>query len=465
MMREIRIRRPALRRLAVAALGAALAALASGASAQSSFSWNIVDRGAVSALDVLTEFSTNIVNTGTVTDTYTITLVADMSPNWLTTMCDAQLCYPPFISTLQYTVAAGNSLFLGINITPTLDAGRGTSTITVTSANAPSQSVTAAFTIVTSGADVLVVDADGGAAGETAVLDAVTASGRTTALWDRVTSGKLEPTELGGFAAVIWHAGDNAPGLDADDRASLQTYVAGGGHLLLAGADLAYHLCDPASAGYDPAAVAWYAAVLGTGYVADDSGTSMVNGAAGDPVGNGLSFDIGGGANARADVLAAGGGTACLIYAGGPTAAVRSEDAGGRTVCLGFGLNGIADLAARNALTDAALDWLNSGAAPVPVPVAAAEVRLSAAPNPFNPRTTLWLENGADRADGGVLDIFDVRGRLVRTLATGALQSGRTALGWDGRDGQGRSLPGGAYVARLSAPGIAPVTVKLTLAK
>lgn len=453
-------------RLAVLAVLAALLTTATGAVAQTSFIWNVADRGSVSPLDVLTAFHTDIINTGTVTDTYQVTLVADMPANWLTTMCDVRLCYPPFITTLQYTVEPGDTLYVGVNITPMVDGGRGTSTVTVASTTVPSLSATAGFTVLTSGAQVLVVDADGGSGTEGSVLAAVAASGRTLGLWDRAASGKLAAAELGAFASVVWQAGDNPLGLDADDRSALAAYVAGGGRLLLGGADLAQQVCNPASPGYTPAAVAWYASTLGTGFVADSSGTFSVSGTPGDPVGGGLSFNIGGGgANLSPDVLTPAGGTSCLLYAGGQTGAVRFQAGGSRTVCLGFGPNGIADPAARNALVAATLDWLDADASSVPVPGAAAPLGLSAAPNPFNPRTTLWLDNGGTRALDGALDIYDLRGRQVRTLRTGALAPGRSALTWDGRDDRGRPLPGGAYVARLSAAGAPPVTVKLTLAK
>ena len=458
-------RSPLPRSVALAVL-AALLTMATGAAAQNSFTWSIADRGSVSPLDVLTAFHTDIINTGTVADTYQVTLVADMPTSWLTTMCDVRLCYPPFITTLQYTVAPGDTLYVGVNITPMVDSGRGTSTVTVASTNVPSLSVTAGFTVLTTGAQVLVVDADGGSGTEVPVLAAVAASGRTMGLWDRAASGKLAAADLGAFEAVVWQAGDNALGLDADDRAALAAYVAGGGRLLLGGADLANQVCNPASPGYAPAAVAWYASTLGTGFVANSSGTFAVSGAPGDPVGGGLAFSIGdGGANPSPDVLTPAGGTTCLLYAGGQTSAVRFQSGGGRTVCLGFGPNGITDTAARQALVDAALDWLAADASSVPVPGAAAPLGLSAAPNPFNPRTTLWLDNGGTGALAGALDIFDLRGRQVRTLRTGTLAPGRTALSWDGRDDRGRPLPGGTYVARLSAAGTPPVTIKLMLAK
>jgi hypothetical protein len=96
------------------------------------------------------------------------------------------------------------------------------------------------------------------------------------------------------------------------------------------------------------------------------------------------------------------------------------------------------------------------GVAPAAAPV------LSAAPNPFNPRTELRFDLGS----GGLvaLEVFDIAGRRVRVLATATLPAGPHAWTWDGCDEAGRALPSGAYVARLRSPGGA-ATVKVQLVR
>ncbi|MHB8080062.1 MAG: LVIVD repeat-containing protein [Candidatus Krumholzibacteriia bacterium] len=85
-----------------------------------------------------------------------------------------------------------------------------------------------------------------------------------------------------------------------------------------------------------------------------------------------------------------------------------------------------------------------------------------ATPNPFNPRTTIRYDVPA--AGGDVrLELYDARGRLVRTLVAGRQAAGRQATVWDGRDDAGRRVPSGVYFARLRATGCDAV-VKLTLA-
>jgi len=72
---------------------------------------------------------------------------------------------------------------------------------------------------------------------------------------------------------------------------------------------------------------------------------------------------------------------------------------------------------------------------------------VGAVPNPFNPQTTIKYvlpETGAAR-----LRLYDVQGRLVRTLVDGTMPSGQNEVRWDGRDNSGRSMASGTYFARL----------------
>ncbi len=92
---------------------------------------------------------------------------------------------------------------------------------------------------------------------------------------------------------------------------------------------------------------------------------------------------------------------------------------------------------------------------PYPVPTAAfdggppaRERWLGAArPNPFNPSTT--IEFRVPRDARTQLKVYDVTGRLVRTLVDARLGAGRHAARWDGRDDRGRPVASGVYLYRL----------------
>ncbi len=70
-------------------------------------------------------------------------------------------------------------------------------------------------------------------------------------------------------------------------------------------------------------------------------------------------------------------------------------------------------------------------------------------PNPFNPFTVISFSLPQDQEIQ--LKIFDVRGRLVRTLYSGTLPAGKAQFIWDGRDARGARVSSGIYIYRLSA--------------
>jgi len=107
----------------------------------------------------------------------------------------------------------------------------------------------------------------------------------------------------------------------------------------------------------------------------------------------------------------------------------------------------------------------NTGAstgAPASQDLPAHGLLLSAAPNPFNPVTTVRYVLPAE-ADV-TLAIFDIAGRQVRTLFTGSQPAGPHSVVWRGTDDSGRVLGSGVYLCRLIA-GREVRTVKVLFAK
>ncbi|MBK6767133.1 MAG: T9SS type A sorting domain-containing protein [bacterium] len=70
-------------------------------------------------------------------------------------------------------------------------------------------------------------------------------------------------------------------------------------------------------------------------------------------------------------------------------------------------------------------------------------------PNPFNPETT--IEFTLPNRSNLTLEVFDVLGRNVATLAQGYFESGLHSVHWNGRNSAGISVPSGIYFCRLSA--------------
>jgi hypothetical protein len=83
-------------------------------------------------------------------------------------------------------------------------------------------------------------------------------------------------------------------------------------------------------------------------------------------------------------------------------------------------------------------------------------------PNPFNPSTTIAFD--LPHSGAASLKIYDVRGRLVRTLINEVRQAGPHKQVWDGRNNTGQRVASGVYMYRLVF-GDFVKTKKMTLLK
>ncbi len=74
----------------------------------------------------------------------------------------------------------------------------------------------------------------------------------------------------------------------------------------------------------------------------------------------------------------------------------------------------------------------------------------AAYPNPFNPKVTIPF---ALESSGSVkMDVFDVQGRRLVTLADQVFSAGEHNIDWNGQDDRGHSLPSGIYFLRIATP-------------
>jgi len=112
---------------------------------------------------------------------------------------------------------------------------------------------------------------------------------------------------------------------------------------------------------------------------------------------------------------------------------------------------------------DFVLKIYDPGVSAVPTPNLADIIVLHQnVPNPFNPVTTISYE--LDSPEKVSLQIFDMAGRLVRTLYQGDEGAGSHEKTWQGRDEHGRTMATGVYFYRLQA-GDEAETRRMLLAK
>ncbi|RKZ00582.1 MAG: hypothetical protein DRQ10_03975, partial [Candidatus Hydrothermota bacterium] len=71
----------------------------------------------------------------------------------------------------------------------------------------------------------------------------------------------------------------------------------------------------------------------------------------------------------------------------------------------------------------------------------------AAAPSPFARFTNIGFF--IPKRGNVSLKVYDIRGRLVKTLYSGELDAGKYSFRWDGTDMSGRKVANGVYIYRL----------------
>jgi len=111
-------------------------------------------------------------------------------------------------------------------------------------------------------------------------------------------------------------------------------------------------------------------------------------------------------------------------------------------------------LAARTDLLDQVLTAFGEAGSgrPTGLPdLAEAGLQLHGYPNPFNP--AIKLKYALPRAGHLEMEIYDLRGRLVRQLIDADLEAGPGEVVWRGMDGDGRTVSAGVYFCLLESDG------------
>lgn len=115
-------------------------------------------------------------------------------------------------------------------------------------------------------------------------------------------------------------------------------------------------------------------------------------------------------------------------------------------VLFGFPLYYCQQVDVTAALHDILTELGSVDAAPV---VMAKKLSLAAYPNPFNPATTICYSLPAS---GEVsVEIYNVKGRKVRTLVSGYRDAGSYSVVWNGEDDGEKPVASGLYLYRIQS--------------
>ncbi len=234
--------------------------------------------------------------------------------------------------------------------------------------------------------------------------------------------GFLYANELGileGINNIYLNIGWTFPSLTDDIVAILSTFLDNGGNLLIAGQDVGWDTFTPDIGNGTPITMDFYTNYLQAGYIDDGSTVnSQLTPIQSEAIYGSLSpstiIDAYNG-NMYPDELAVVGTTAfpILNYNGDAAkiAGVRSDNSTFKTVCLGIGIEMIADETIRNEFMKLTHDWFNEGITSGTYDEAVRQLMISQNyPNPANATTTISLNNIAENM---TFALTDVTGKTV----------------------------------------------------
>ncbi len=323
--------------------------------------------------------------------------------------------------------------------------------------------------VVPENSDILFVDDDGGASYEKnffQILDKMKV--RYIAL-DEPNALKLsQQFDLNQYSLILWNVSWGFPAFTPDDINLLTNYLDKGGNLAIFGQDIGWDIFDSQGNSHFQKAMDFIHNYFDVKYVSDNSkGTSFV-GVTGDPIGDGLSFDLArpyGFANFFPEELNtySGKSQAIFKYNNGKIGALRYDSGTFKTVYFGIGFEQIATASARDSVLTRILNW-TANITNLPHPSGEhprSFVLLNHYPNPFN--NSLILTFVLPNTLPVEISIFNSAGQKIKTWK-GIYPAGKHQIRWTATNQNQQVLASGVYYLRFTA-GKTTIVRKLVLVR
>jgi hypothetical protein len=253
------------------------------------------------------------------------------------------------------------------------------------------------------------------------------------------------------FEHLFWNVSWNFPAFVPEDIVFIENFMDGGGNLFLTGQDIGWDTFDPNGNSNFPEAQEFYHSYLDANYLGDDSGIYSMEGIEGDPITDGLAFDITNIYSRYPEDVGSYSGQSVpiLAYTGSSQyGALRLETRGYKAVYLGVDLEQMSDVTAAHLIIERSLDWFAPISGDGPGPVVLRLDLAQNAPNPFESETVIRYQLPA-RSDVS-LTIYDTAGRAIRTLVDDQQPAGYQSTIWDGKNSTGQLVGSGVYFCKLN---------------
>jgi hypothetical protein len=384
-------------------------------------------------------------NTGTEADTVDLeTEDEDLGLGWFSAICINGSCpYPAYI-----ILEPGQSDTVVIDVYVGESRDLGTLSFRGTSRGDPG--VTRAvgeFAVFCAQSSVLLVDDDNGGAYETYLETALADAGYYSHVYNTSALGRPDDVRLSSYWAVFWTTADgNAAYITATDEQNMMTYLDNGGNLFLASMDFLSSRAGATTFTSDYLHL--------SGWTSGSGGTD-ITGTDGDPIGAGMSFDIGSGpfSSAGSDLMNYAYPAVETFYAAAGTRGISVDEDAHKVVFFSFPFENIPTAAPdpnnqTEVVRRAALWFEPQMGADDDIPEMAIDAKqIYNTPNPFSTQTKV---NYQISKGGNVrLSIYTPTGRFVADLVDEYVEPGTHRVAWNGQDSMGRDMGSGIYYYRL----------------
>lgn len=395
-------------------------------------------------------FTTEVENTGDQDDTIDLVLTKDAPPVWSYALCIDGDCIPSpayihlqpgEVETVEVIVYVGGSDEMGLVM------------LTASMRGDPSKVKRETYAAFVNLPSFMLVDDDAGASHETYLQTAIENAGYEARVWNADSLGRPGAVQLNSYWGVFWTTADgDVTYLTSGDEGDIIAYLDNGGNLFLSSMDFL------SSRGGVTTFTADY---LHIDQWTSDTGASAVSGVPGDPVSDGMSLSLLGGPFSADDTdsmtLDIPADSIFLGPAG--ISGLKVEENGHKVVFLSFPFEDIStsdpDPDNQTTVISRVIDWFAPPPAGVDESVGTSEGGVVLGrnfPNPFAGSTEISF--AAHQTSRQVeIAIYNVNGRVVRSLhgEQGAGSRGRVV--WDGTDDAGVPVASGVYFYRLSGDG------------
>ncbi|MFH1756026.1 MAG: FlgD immunoglobulin-like domain containing protein, partial [Candidatus Latescibacterota bacterium] len=330
---------------------------------------------------------------------------------------------------------------------------------------------------------------------------AFSAIGKTADIWDWDDMGMPTTAILHSYDAVLV---DESGYFDTTQKDTLGAFLSASDgspqRIFIMGRDLSY----------GSSARPWMEQYTGTAYVKDDPGFRFLRGMSGDPIGYGQKLTISGSYPDELKLSTTYPGAQIVfkyyllsapyelfdneqdykefyekegkewdpkilpMAPSGPDsiAAARYVGPHHAAVYFAFQFSYMQNETQRAVILDRVLNWLSTAASmgadlaiEEPAPEAPDKLTLwQNYPNPFNPVTTIKVAIPAGHQGAVSLKVYNVTGRLVKTIYAGTKPAGIYTFEWDGTNNTGQIVSSGIYFSRFTA-GDVNLTKKMILLK